>query len=161
MPKLNTGVDVTHTCIPFQYETWQMRNLKDHNIEEVNGSYVMCLHCTNIGNMDRKARATRLSSLWTIVNHQELWEDSEDTVIFTKWRGSFPLDDMIGMRLAVEIPVKFLTARWHIKDHTQLNNAWKLPATFNKIYESLPDGVAKRSSFAKGTGCACPALCTS
>jgi hypothetical protein len=67
-------------------------------------------------------------------------------------RGPFPLANSVGMGLAVDMLVKSLVSRGRIKCHIQFSTIQRLRAMYTKNWESLPNGVAKGASFAKGLG---------
>ncbi len=55
-------------------------------------------------------------------------------------RGPFPLMDIVGMGLAVDMLVKSLVSKGHIESHVQFSTLRRLRATHTKNWESSPLG---------------------
>jgi hypothetical protein len=74
-------------------------------------------------------------------------------------RGPFPVDDPVGMSLAVDMLLKSLVAKGCIDDHVQFFTLQKLRRTYTKNWESSPAGVTEGALFAKGAGRICLTSC--
>jgi hypothetical protein len=62
------------------------------------------------------------------------------------------LSDLVGMGLAVDMELKSLVAKGHIRKNVQFITLRCLQGTHSKNWESSPFGVAEGASFAKGLG---------
>jgi hypothetical protein len=71
------------------------------------------------------------------------------------------MEDPVGMGLVVDMELKILLAKGRIKTHVQFDTLCKLRSTYAKNYTSSPEGVAKGSLFAQGTGRVYPTSCPS
>lgn len=62
-------------------------------------------------------------------------------------RGPFPLGDLVGMGLAVDMLMKSLVAKGQIGTHIQFDTMQETRSTYTKMWESSPTGIAEGSSF--------------
>ena len=103
----------------------------------------------------------------TIANHvRERRTVIKNAVIINKTpsyypRGPFPLGDLVGMGLAINMELKSLMAKGCIRDHVQFSTLRRLRGTHTKNWESSPLGVSEGASFAKGLGGIRPTSCPS
>jgi hypothetical protein len=63
-----------------------------------------------------------------------------------------PLDDIVGMSLAIEMLMYSQSVAGHIKDHIQFDTMRKLRSTFSRSWDSSPIGVTEGAAFSRGTG---------
>ncbi len=139
-------------CIPFQCEKCWMRNLEERDpVCGDNDVYVACIKRANLDAMLGK-------SPLTIRNHaQESRTVVKSASLINKTpsyypRGPFPVADLVGMGLAVDMELKSLLAKGRIREHVQLSMLRRLRATHTKNWELSPLGVAEGASFTKGLG---------
>ena len=159
--RMSQGVDGAHMCIPFQCETCWMRNLEAK--DPVIGRDDVHLACIKRSNLDAMMGKAAL----TICNHaRETRAAVKHAALINKTpsyhrRGPFPLNDCVGMGLAVDMQLKSLVAKGRIKEHVQFATLRRLRATHTKNWESSPLGVAEGASFSKGAGRVRPTSCPS
>ena len=156
--RLNLGVNGAHTCIPFQCKTCWMRNLEGKDIGEGDAAYEMCLWRENLDAIAGEAKTTIDARKHDVLTTIKNCGKTIKTLSYAP-RGSFPLVDLYGMGLVVEMLVKSLTSKGRIKDSVQFDTIRKLRLTYAKVFESSPAGVGEGSSSAKGTGRVCPTSC--
>ena len=159
--RLNHGVAGVHLTIPFQCETCWMRNLEGRDPEPgLDDLYVSHLRRANLDAMAGKSKNT-------IMTHRRLIHRMlRDAIEIRKTpsilpRGPFPLDDLVGMSLAVDELHYSITGIGRINDHVQFDTIRKLRSAFGKLWESSPRGAREGASFAKGTGRVRPTSCPS
>ncbi len=158
---LSHGVDGAHMCISFQCEICWMRNQEGRDPStEVDDVFQACIKQANLDSMLGK-------SPLTIANHvRETRTVIKNAVMINTIpsyypQGPFPLGDPVGMGLAVDMELKSLMAKGHIRDHVQFSTLRRLRETHTKNWESSPLGVAEGASFAKGIGRIRPTSCPS
>ena len=74
-------------------------------------------------------------------------------------RGPFPLNDQLGMGLAVDMLQESLVAVGKNEATVQAETLRKLRSTYTKNWDSSPHGVGEGASFAKGSGRVRPTRC--
>ncbi|KAL7460179.1 hypothetical protein ACHAXS_000641 [Conticribra weissflogii] len=149
--RLNQGVKGVNTCMPFQCEVCWLRNLESRDPTSRDASYVMCIRRANLDAMAGKAKLTILSHLRETKTVIANCERIRKTPPFPP-RGPFPLQDLVGMGVAVDMMQRSLTGKGRIGKFIQFDTMRKVRATYSKSWDSSPDGVAEGSSFSKGTG---------
>ncbi len=149
---MERGVNRAHLCIPFQCEFCWQRNLEGRKpIKGKDDCYMACIKRTIIDAMLGKLPLT-------IANHlRETSAVVKNSALINKTpsyhaRGPFPMSDLVGMDLAVDMLVKLLVAKGRIMEHIQFSTLWRLCATYTKNWESSPMGVSEGASFAKRLG---------
>jgi hypothetical protein len=150
--RMNQGVSGAHMCIPFQCEVCWMRNLEARDpIEWRDNVFVACIKRANLDAMLGKSPLMIVSHIRecrTVIKNAELINKTPSYYPC----GPFPLADVVGMGLAVDMELKSLVAKDRIREHSQFSTLQRLRATHTKNWESSPLGVAKGASFAKGLG---------
>jgi hypothetical protein len=159
--RLNQRVNRAHMCIPFQCEKFWMRNLEERDpVCGADDVYVVCIKRANLDAMLGE-------SPLTIHNHsQESQTVVKSASLINKMpsyypRTPFPVADLVGMGLAVDMELKSLLAKGRIRKHVQFSMLCHLRATHTKNWELSPLGVAKGASFTKGLGRIRPTSCPS
>ena len=118
----------------------------------------MALRRANLDAMAGKARGTindhRLRTLELVRNAERI--NKTPTL---EPRGPFPLKDLVGMGLAVDITQKSLVAKGKNEAVVQAETLRKLRSTYTKNWQSSPRGVAESGAFIKGTGRVRPTSC--
>lgn len=157
--RLNHGVAGAHLVIPFQCETCWIRNLEGRDPEPgLDDLYVSHIRRANLDAMAGKSKNT-------IAGHRRnvkrMLRDAMEIrkTPTTLSRGPFPLEDRVGMSLAIDELHYSITGVGRINDHVQFDTIRKLRGTFSKMWESPPRGVLEGASFAKGTGRVRPTDC--
>jgi hypothetical protein len=149
---LNQGVGGTHMCIPFQCEKCWMRNLEER--DPVCGDNDVYMACIKRANLDAMLDKSPL----TIRNHaRESRTFVKSASLINKTpsyypRGPFPVADLVGMGLPVDMELKSLLSKGRIREHVQFSTLHRLRAMHTKNWELSPLGVAKGASFTKGLG---------
>jgi len=157
--RLNHGVAGVHLVVPFQCEICWIRNLEGRNPEPgLDDLYVSHIRRANLDAMAGKATNTILT------HRRNVKRMLRDAIEIRKTpstlpRGPFPLDDKVGMSLAVDELHYSITGRGRINDHVQFDTIRKLRSSYTKMWESSPRGVLEGASFAKGTGRVRPTEC--
>ena len=144
------AVEGAYLCIPFKCEVCWFRNLEGRDPRgESDDVYVACIRQANLDAMLGKSpltiRVHRRETIAVIANSRLIGK----TPAYSP-RGPFPLEDLVGMSLAVDMLLKSLTAKGRIVDHVQFATLRKLRGTYAKNWESSPSGVKEGASFAKG-----------
>jgi hypothetical protein len=159
--RLSQGVDGSHMCIPFQYKVCWIRNFEGRDpIAGKDNVYRACIKQANLHAMLGK-------SPLTIANHvRESKAVVKNAGLINKTpsfypRGPFPLSDLVGMGLAVDMELKSLVAKGRIHEHVQFSTLRRLQGTQSKNWESSPLSVAEGASFAKGLERIWPTTCPS
>jgi hypothetical protein len=138
-----------------------MRNLEGRNPNAVEDKcFLACIWQANLDAILGKAPMTILNHLRetkVAIKNAELINKTPSHHL----RGPFLLADATGMGLAVDMLVKLLVAKGRLQNHVQFSTLRRLCATYTKICESSPMGVAEGASFAKGLGKIRPTLCPS
>ena len=118
----------------------------------------MALRRANLDAMAGKARGTindhRLRTLELVRNAERI--NKTPTL---EPRGPFPLKDLVGMGLAVDITQKSLVAKGKNEAVVQAETLRKLRSTYTKNWQLSPRGVAESGAFIKGTGRVRPTSC--
>ena len=121
-------------------------------------AFVMALRRANLDAMAGKARGTindhRLRTMELVRNAERI--NKTPTL---EPRGPFPLKDLVGMGLAVDITQKSLVAKGKNEAVVQAETLRKLRSTYTKNWQSSPRGVAESGAFIKGTGRVRPKSC--
>ena len=113
------GVEGSHLCIPFQCEMCWYWNLEGRNpTPGKDDVYLICIRRANLDAMLGKSpltiRAHRSQTLSSLQNSMRI-----DKTPSYHPRGPFPMGDMVGMSLAVDMLLKSLVAKGRILDHVQ------------------------------------------
>ncbi len=144
-----------HLCIPFQYGVCWMRNMEGRDPNGNDECYLACIKHANLDAMAGKLPLTigaHLCKTVMVINNAAL---VNKTPLYQP-RGPFPLTDIVGMGLAVDMLVKSLISKVRIESHVQFSTLRRLRATHTKNWESSPSGVAEGALFAEGLGRICP-----
>ena len=160
MKRINEGVAGAHAIMPFQCASCWMQNLERREIRAGDETFVHCINRVNLDAINGKAKATILShkrQVNSIVNNAA-WINKTPSL---EPRGPMPLDDEVGMGVAVDMLTKSIFARGQIRDTIQFDTMRTVRSTATKVYESSPRGVAEGSSFTKGTSRVRPTSCPS
>ncbi len=136
-----------------------LRNLEGRDlIDGKDECYLACIKHANFDAMAGKLPLTIVAHLrktTTVVSNAGL----VNKMPMYQPRGHFPLTDAAGMGLAVDMLIKSLLARGCIKRRIKFSTIRRLRATYTKIWESSPAGVAEGALFAKGLGQICSTSC--
>ena len=62
-------------------------------------------------------------------------------------RGPFPLDDLVGMSLAVDMLMYSLHSKGRIKSYIQFDTMRQMRSTYTRLWSSSPRGIAEGSAF--------------
>ena len=157
---MTEGVEGAHLCIPFQCGVCWLRNMEGWDLNGNNKCYLACIKHANLDAMAGKLPLTigvHLCKTVMVTNDAAL---VNKTPWYPPW-GPFPLADIVGMGLAVDMLVKSLVSKGCIERHVQFSTLRRLRATHTKNWEFSPLGVAKGASFAKGLGRICLTSCPS
>jgi hypothetical protein len=144
------GVEGYHLCIPFQCELCWYRNIeKKEPVPKRDNLYLTCIRQANLDAMLGK------SPLTIKAHHRETLAVLENSARIRKTpayhpRGPFPMADVVGMSLAVDLLLKSLQAKGRILDHVQYATLRKMRGTYTKNYKSSPAGVKEGAAFANG-----------
>jgi hypothetical protein len=123
-----------------------MQNLKDRNPSVQDKKYVQCLHRANLDVMAGRARSTVEAHVGRIAKTIKYCKMINKTPHFEA-RGPFPLGDLVGMSLAVDMLMKSLEAKGRIGDYIQFDTIRETRSTYTKKWESSPGGIVDGSSF--------------
>ncbi len=136
--RLNQGVDGAHMCIPFQCEKCWIRNLEER--DPVSGDDDVYIACIKLANLDAMLGKSPL----TIRNHaRESQTVVKNASLINKTpsyysRGPFPVADLVGMGLAVDMELKSLLAKGRTREHMQFSMLRRLRVMHTKNWESSP-----------------------
>ena len=67
-------------------------------------------------------------------------------------KGPFPVMDMQGMGLAVELLLRSIMTTGKYETHVQFDTARKLRSSYSRMWGASPEGVAEGATFSKRTG---------
>ena len=118
--RVNHDIKGVHAVIPFQCEVCWMRNLEGRSPlpEGLDSAYVMTTRRANIDAMAGKARGTiakHVAEVKLMVINSELIGKTPNLHV----RGPYPLADVMGMGVAVNMLQRSITSKGRIKDHIQ------------------------------------------
>ena len=119
-----------------------------------------CIRHANLDAMAGKSPLTIMSHLVETIAVLRNAERINKTPSYHP-RGPFPLGDLVGMGLAIDMLTKLVAAKGRLVDYVQFSTIRKLRATYTKNWESLPAGVLEGALFAKGVGWVRPTSCPS
>jgi hypothetical protein len=124
--RLSQGVDRSHMCIPFQCEVCWIRNLEGRDpIAGKDNVYRACIKRAILDAMLGKsplAIANHVRESKAVVKNAGL---INKTPSFYP-RGLFPLSDLVGMGLAVDMEMKSLVEKGRICKHVQFSTLRRL-----------------------------------
>jgi hypothetical protein len=130
--RLSQRVDGSHMCILFQCKVFWIINLEERDpIAGKDNVYRACIKRANLDAMLGK-------SPLTIANHvRKSKAVVKNAGLINKTpsfypRGPFPLSDLVGMGLAVDMELKSLVAKGHICKHVQFSTKCCLQGTHSK-----------------------------
>jgi hypothetical protein len=144
------GVDGSHLCIPFQCKLCWYCNLEGRDpLPGQDDVYLTCIRQANIDAMLGK------SPLTIGAHRQQSLNATDMALTFGKLpayhpRRPFPMDNLVGMSLAVDILLKSLIAKGRLVDHVQFTTLRKLRLTYTKNWESSSSGIKEGAAFANG-----------
>ena len=117
----------------------------------VDDTYMMCICQANLDALNGRAQATMET------HATEVKRRVKDCTVFGKnpslpARGPMPLEDNVGMGLAVEMEYRSLVARGQINKEgfIQYQSLRKMHGTSTKLFQSSPEGIASESSIGSG-----------
>lgn len=135
-----------------------MYNLEGRGIMKGDEEYVRCLRRANLDAITGKSRLTINSHKREIFANIIRCERANKTPSYPP-RGPMPMEDTVGMGVAVEMLLKSLHARGKIKEWVQFDTLRRVRSSYTKAYDSSPAGVNEGASFARGTSRVRPTSC--
>ena len=149
----NHGVQGVHASIPFQCEDCWMVNLENRlpSADGGDSMYVRLLRRANLDAMGSRAPSTIRSHAAAVCRSIKLCTGFGKTpTIMT--RGPMPLQDTVGMGLAVEMLYHSIVAKPKLRGQQfiQYDSMRKLRSTFTQLWRSSPRGIAEGAAFAGG-----------
>ena len=142
------GVEGSHLYIPMQCEVCWFQNIEGrHPSPGRDDKYLTCIRRANLDGMLGK-------SLSMIQFHKrETLAALKNAKVIGKMptyhaRGPFPISDLMGMSLVVDMLVKSLVAKGRIFKHIQFSTLRKMRSTYTKYWECSPSGVEEGAAFA-------------
>ena len=124
-----------------------MRNLEGVDIDLANHcQYVQCLRRANLDAMNARAGSTirqHAAFIQTAVRNAK----AVNRTPFFPPRGPMPLNDSVGMGLAVDLLLKGINSRGRIKRHIQYDTMRKGRSTFSLAWASSPMGTNETAAF--------------
>lgn len=151
--RINHGVKGSNASIPFQCERCWMINLEARlPAEGLDDLYVACIRRANLdasGGLAESTIKSKASSIKRTVGECKMLRKTP----FIPNRGPMPMEDNVGMGMAVEMLLHSLVARPRLKDQKfiQFDSMRKLRSVFTSAWESSPRGISEGSTFASGT----------
>lgn len=148
--RLNTGTQGMHSVIPFQCEVCWMRNLERRDPDSTcakDSRYVQCLRRANLDAMSGKAKSTVRAHVGRIEETIRNGKSINRSPRFEP-RGPFPLDDIVGMGLAVDMLMKSLTSKGRVSKYIQFDTMRETRSTYTKVWASSVKGISEGASFA-------------
>ena len=145
--RLNYGVEGIHAVMPFQCELCWFRNLEHKDpVMSRHTQYLQCIRRANLDAMNARARTTVEKHIGFI---KEAIRNAGfvGRTPFFKERGPFPLDDNVGMGIAVDLLLKSIHSKGRIGDYIQFDTMRKGRSTFTMTWQSSAVGVAESSTF--------------
>ena len=109
--------------------------------------YLKCIRRANLDSMNAKARTTVAHHLGFVRDAVKNAVSIGRTPHFPE-RGPFPLEDSVGMGLAVDLLLKSIRAKGRIGKHIQFDTMRKGRSTFTMSWHSSPTGVSESKTFA-------------
>ena len=130
-----------------------MRNLEGRSPlpGSLDRAYAMSIRRANLDAMAGKARGTiakHVAEVKLMVINSERIRKTPNLPS----RGPYPLNDMLGMGVAVDMLQRSVTSKGRIKEHIQFGTMRKVRSAYSKLWTSSPVGIAEGSSFAVRTG---------
>ena len=156
--RINEGVSCAHFVIPIQCEQCWMYNLEGRDIMEGDEDYVMCIRRASLDSITGKSHLTIRSHRNEMLANINRCERMHKTPSYEP-RGPMPMNDPVGMGVAVDMLLKSLFAKGRLSSHVQYDTVRKLRASYTKNYDSSPVGVSEGASFARGTSRVRPTSC--
>jgi hypothetical protein len=146
--RLNFGVEGVHAVLPFQCELCWFRNLEGKDpVMSVHNLYLKCIRRANLDAMNAKARTTVAHHLGFVRDAVKNASSIGRTPFFPV-RGPFPVEDTVGMGLAVDLLLKSIRAKGRIGKYIQFDTMRKGRSTFTMAWHSSPTGVLESKTFA-------------
>ena len=151
--RLNHGVRGFHAVFSFQCEDCWMLNMEGRlPVPELDDAYVMLIRRANLDAMGGRAKTTiegHAASLQRFVKNASQIRRTPSIPV----RGPMPLEDKVGMGIAVDLLLHSLTAKPRLKGEKfiQFDTMRRPRATFSRGWESSPAGIAEGATFTMGT----------
>lgn len=111
--------------------------------------YVQCIRRANLDAMNARARDT-------VRSHVDFVRDAAERakqinrIPYFKERGPFPIGDVVGMGLAVDMLLKSLMAKGRIQKSIQFETMQKCRGTYTLTWKLSPSGVMEGGAFTSG-----------
>ena len=147
--RLNNGIAGVHAVVPVQCEVCWFRNLEDRDPNPrsaMDKRYLMCIRRATLDAIAGKARGTveahvrRIGEMLRNCNRIGKTPQLEA-------RGPFPLTDLVGMSLAVDMLMYSLHAKGRINDYIQFDTMRQMRSTYTRLWSSSPRGIGEGSAF--------------
>ena len=151
--RINHGVIGSNASIPFQCERCWMINLEARlPVDGLDDLYVACIRRANLdasGGLAVSTIKAKASSIKRTVGECKLLRKTP----LIPSRGPMPMEDNVGMGMAVEMLFHSLVAKPRLKDQKfiQFDSMRKLRSVFTSAWESSPRGISEGSTFTTGT----------
>ena len=151
--RINHGVIGSNASIPFQCERCWMINLESRlPVDGLDDLYVACIRRANLdasGGLAVSTIKAKASSIKRTVGECKLLRKTP----LIPSRGPMPMEDNVGMGMAVEMLFHSLVAKPRLKDQKfiQFDSMRKLRSVFTSAWESSPRGISEGSTFTTGT----------
>lgn len=152
LKQLNQGVVGAHMCIPLQCESCWIYNIEKREMEDTpdDWEYAKCIRRCNLDAINGKAPSTIRGHRREVLSTVRYCSRIGKTPSFEP-RGPMPVDDNVGMSVAVEMQLKSLFSKGRINpDYSQYDTIRKVRATASKTYDSSARGVGEQASFSQG-----------
>ena len=151
--EFSTGANCVHFILPFQCETCWMRNLEGRSPLPggEDRSYVEAIRRANLDAMAGQSRKTISKHAGEVRMTVKNCRTINKTPSLPP-KGPFPVMDMQGMGLAVELLLRSIMTTGKYETHVQFDTARKLRSSYSRMWGASPEGVAEGATFSKGTG---------
>ena len=146
--RLNFGVAGVHAVLPFQCELCWFRNLEGSDpVMSRHCLYLQCIRRANLDAINAKARSTVEHHVGFVAEAVRNANSIGRTPNFQQ-RGPFPLEDSVGMGVAVDLLMKSIRSKGRIGEYIQFDTMRKARSTFTMAWTSSPIGVLESKTFA-------------